>query len=64
MYCFGRNWIFDSVIKSEDLGENTITIDESFFTLAYECYKGEKLQDVCCKLKIPKVAKGNPQYCK
>ncbi|MBW7572487.1 hypothetical protein [Caproiciproducens faecalis] len=45
MYSFGRNYIFDGVIKSENLGENTITIDESFLTLAYECYKGEKLQD-------------------
>lgn len=45
MYSFGRNYISDGVIKSDNLDENTITIVESFFTLAYECYKGEELQD-------------------
>lgn len=45
IYSFGRKNIEDGIITSENLGENTITLTESFLTFAYECFKNEKLQN-------------------
>ncbi len=45
IYSFGRNNIADGIITSENLEVNKVTISESFLTLAYECYKGETLQN-------------------
>lgn len=45
IYSFGRKNIADGIITSENLGENTITLTESFLTFAYECFKNEKLQN-------------------
>jgi hypothetical protein len=45
MYSFGRSYIKDGVISSENLEENIVTLTESFLTMALECYKNIKLKD-------------------
>ncbi|UZW12592.1 hypothetical protein OSC52_12070 [Clostridium pasteurianum] len=45
IYSFGRKNIADCIITSENLEENIITLTESFLTVAYECYKNEKLEN-------------------
>lgn len=55
IYSFDRMNIFDGKIISENLNANIVSISESFFTLAYECYKHEKLQDEQLIYEIIKV---------
>jgi len=45
IYSFGRSCIEEGVITSGNLEDNTITLTESFLTLALECYKNIKIQD-------------------
>jgi len=45
IYSFGRSCIKDGIITSENLEDNIITLSESFLSIAFECYKNEKLED-------------------
>jgi|GEM_PF-1949419 len=45
IYSFNRKNISDNQITSDDLSTNLVSISESFFTKAYECYKDETLQE-------------------
>ena len=45
IYSFGRACIADGVITSENPEDNIITLSESFLSIAFECYKNEKLED-------------------
>lgn len=45
IYSFGRSCISDGIISSENLEDNTITLTESFLTIALECYKNQKIEN-------------------
>jgi hypothetical protein len=45
MYSFGRSYIKDGIIASDNLEDNEITLTESFLTMALECYRNEKIAD-------------------
>lgn len=45
IYSFGRSNIKDGIITSENFEDNTITLTESFLTLAFGCYKNTKIED-------------------
>lgn len=45
MYSFGRSYIKDGIITSENLEDNIITLTDSFLIYAFECYKNVKLED-------------------